>query len=162
MVRLSDAGRQNVHDELQEHEAWCIEGRIRELNESLETKSDYQSAFVCRCTSHRPEDVSEEDGLKFDADKIRYDLLSPSSLRGTTSVLTIGAKKYSERNWEKGLEFGRLYRGALGHMLDWFDGEELDPESGLNHLHHAACCIHFLQHYVANPEKYKEFDNRPV
>jgi hypothetical protein len=32
-------------------------------------------------------------------------------------------------------------------MLAWYSGERLDPESGLPHLYHAACCLMFLARY---------------
>jgi hypothetical protein len=100
-------------------------------------------------------------GLKFDQEKVRTDLLSVDSILGTARILTFGAKKYADRNWEKGIDFGRVYGAALRHLFAWFNGEDLDPETGESHLHHASCCVHFLQHYAENYEKYKKFDNRP-
>ncbi len=38
---------------------------------------------------------------------------------------------------------------AIGHMLDWLHGEELDPESGLSHLDHAAASLGMLMDTVA-------------
>ena len=100
-------------------------------------------------------------GLKYDAEKLRSDLLSVSAMKGTAKILTLGAKKYAERNWEAGMLFARVYRAAFDHLTDWFDGEDLDRDSGESHLDHCACCLMFLQHFVKNPEKYKKFDNRP-
>lgn len=100
------------------------------------------------------------EGTKHDQGKTRYDLLSPSFLRGTADVLEFGAGKYEPYNWLKGILFSRVYRAALGHLISWFEGENLDPETGINHLFHAACCIMFLSHYVSSDE-FLEYDDRP-
>ena len=80
--------------------------------------------------------------------KIRTDLIPPEAIRGTARVLTYGAKKYDDRNWERGLDYSRIYGALLRHILAWWEGEDLDPESGLNHLHHVGCCAMFLQTFV--------------
>jgi hypothetical protein len=89
------------------------------------------------------------EGVKHDAGKQRYDLLAPEGLAGLVSVITFGATKYTDRNWEKGMAWGRLFGATMRHLWAWWKGQETDPESGLSHLHHAACCIHFLQTYDA-------------
>lgn len=86
-----------------------------------------------------------EPALKFDAAKVRLDLLSVPALIGTGEVLTFGAKKYASWNWTKGFDWSRLYGAALRHLLAHMNGENLDPESGLSHLDHLACCVMFLQ-----------------
>lgn len=41
------------------------------------------------------------DGIKYDGEKLRYDLLPVEALEQITKVLTYGAKKYSDNNWRK-------------------------------------------------------------
>ena len=101
------------------------------------------------------------EGTKHDGDKIRTDLYPVASFLGTCRVLTHGAKKYAARNWEKGILFGRVYGALLRHVFAWWNGEDVDPESGEHHLDHAGCCIAFLQHYAKNPGSYARFDDRP-
>lgn len=86
-------------------------------------------------------------GFKYDEDKIRTDLLPTDALEELTKVLTLGAKKYEDRNWEKGMRWGRPYAAALRHLFAWWKGEEHDPETKLSHLAHALCCIVFLLSY---------------
>jgi hypothetical protein len=62
-------------------------------------------------------------------------------------VLTYGAVKYSERNWEKGMAWHRPFGALMRHMWAWWKGENVDPETGYSHLAHAACCIAFLLTY---------------
>lgn len=95
----------------------------------------------------KPQQKTDE-GDKFDGDKIRTDLLSVPAMMGTSKVLTFGAKRYGDRNWEKGLSFSRVFGACLRHLFSWWMKIDNDEESGINHLHHAACCIMFLQHYV--------------
>jgi len=87
---------------------------------------------------------ARDEGKKFDAEKDRWDLLPTDAVRGVVRVLTFGAKKYGDRNWEKGMDWGRLYAAALRHMTAWWEGETRDPETGHSHLWHAATCILFL------------------
>lgn len=90
----------------------------------------------------------QEPGKKFDEGKLRFDLLSVHALTGTTRVLTFGAQKYGERNWEAGMSWSRCFAALLRHVFAWWMRKDKDDETGLNHLHHASCCLHFLQHYV--------------
>ena len=101
-----------------------------------------------------------DEGRKDDTGKARFDLLSPEALDGLVGVLTFGAGRYADRNWEKGIAYGRVFAAAMRHLWAWWRGEDKDPESGLSHLDHAACCIHFLSTYTKRGMR--EFDNRPV
>lgn len=87
------------------------------------------------------------EGVKFDADKPRYDLIAPEYLEGAAVVLTYGAAKYSARNWEKGMAWHRPFGAMMRHMWAWWRGEQVDPETGYSHLWHAACCLMFLMAY---------------
>lgn len=98
------------------------------------------------------------EGRKDDAGKPRYDLLPPELLEAVAQVLTIGAAKYGVRNWEKGMDWSRVFAALQRHMWAWWDGENTDAETGLSHLHHAGCCIAFL---IAYESRREGFDNRP-
>jgi hypothetical protein len=91
--------------------------------------------------------LMQSEGVKFDGDKLRYDLIPPELLEETARVLTYGAVKYSERNWEKGMAWHRPFGALMRHMWAWWGGEDRDPETGFSHLAHAACCIAFLITY---------------
>ncbi len=95
---------------------------------------------------------------KADGGKLRYDLYSPKALRGTVKILTFGAEKYGDRNWEAGFPWSRCYAALQRHLQAWWDGEDLDKESGESHLSHAACCLMFLQHFE---HTYRDGDDRP-
>ena len=98
------------------------------------------------------------EAMKYDGEKVRLDLLPADPIIDIGKVLTYGAKKYSERNWERGLAWSRCYGAALRHLLAWHKGETADPETGLNHLAHAACEILFLLEFSRT---HPELDDRP-
>lgn len=48
-----------------------------------------------------------------------------------------GARKYEDRNWEKGYRWSLSIAALRRHLAAWLDGETNDPETGTNHL---ICC----------------------
>jgi len=94
-------------------------------------------------TGSSAEDMTTS-GVKFDGDKVRMDLLDPEFLHGVAEVLTLGAQKYDDHNWRKGIVFSRLYGATQRHLNAFWVGERNDPETGLHHLLHAACELMFL------------------
>ncbi len=91
--------------------------------------------------------ASETEGRKDDTGKVRFDLLPPELLFAVANILTFGAKKYSDRNWEKGMSWGRVFGACMRHMWAWWRGDKADDETGYSHLWHAGCCIAFLIAY---------------
>lgn len=82
------------------------------------------------------------EGRKNDTGKLRYDLLPPDALDEVAFVYTIGATKYTDRNWEEGMKWGRIVAALERHIQAWKSGEMLDPEDGHHHLAAAAwCCL---------------------
>lgn len=82
--------------------------------------------------------------IKHDGNKIPLHLLSTEAMNQTAAVLAFGAEKYAEHNWRNGFAWSRPLSAALRHITAFNAGEDRDPESGLSHLAHAACCIMFL------------------
>lgn len=97
-------------------------------------------------------------GTKYDQGKLRWDLMPPE-IEEVVKVLTYGASKYDDRNWEKGINYGRLIAATLRHLWAWIRGERNDPETGLHHLAHANCDILFLLTY--EQRGLTDFDDRP-
>ena len=88
-----------------------------------------------------------KQGIKFDAEKVRLDLVSTLAIEEIAKVLTFGAKKYDAHNWRHGMDWTRLIRATIGHVFAFMRGEDNDSETGLSHLAHAGCCIMFLLEY---------------
>lgn len=102
-------------------------------------------------------------GVKNDRqdEKCRMELVSPTLLWGIGWILSFGAAKYGDRNWERGMKWSRPFGAIMRHLWAWFTGEDIDPESGQPHLWHAATNIMFLIHYESY-DAYTQWDDRPV
>lgn len=98
------------------------------------------------------------EGQKNDAGKLRYDLIPVYPLEKLAEVYTIGCKKYSDRNWEKGLTWGRVFAAMMRHAWKFWNGEERDPVDGQLHLASVAWCAFSLIEYGVT---HNELDDRP-
>lgn len=94
---------------------------------------------------------------KNDHGKPPMGLLPHRPLADIARVLAYGATKYALHNWRAGLPWLRLISAAERHIGAWTDGETHDPESGINHLAHAACSLLFLLEYART---HPEMDDR--
>lgn len=87
------------------------------------------------------------EGLKNDQEKSRLDLIPAFAIEEVGYVLAHGATKYGEHNYLGGMKWLRLSGAILRHTYAWIRGEDLDPESGLSHLAHAAAgCLMLLEY----------------
>lgn len=85
-------------------------------------------------------------------------LVPPDAIKAMAKVLDVGAKKYDLRNWEKGAKYSVPYASLMRHLLSFWEGEDLDPESKLPHLYHVLMNAAFLIRYY---EQFEELDDRP-
>ena len=90
-------------------------------------------------------------GRKDDDGKLRYDLIPGYPLGQLAAVYTLGAGKYTDHNWRKGMRWGRLFAAMCRHAWAWWCGERLDPQDGQHHLASVAWIAFTLMEY----EKYK-------
>lgn len=67
-------------------------------------------------------------------------MMPPYALEQLMRVFMFGREKYDEDNWRSGDGVSRLeaYDSLQRHAQAWLAGEDLDPESNLHHLAHAA------------------------
>jgi hypothetical protein len=102
-----------------------------------------------------------EQAKKNDAldNKLRFDLIPVLPMVEVAKVFSMGAKKYGDWNWLKGLQWMRCYGAIMRHLSMWVLGETNDRESGINHLAHAVVNLLFLLEYQ---QIHPEMDNRPV
>lgn len=88
-------------------------------------------------------------GIKYDTNKEEYSLIPWTALKEVVKVLSFGAKKYSENNWQK-IEPIRYKNAAMRHLVSILEGEWLDNESKLPHAAHCICCLLFLIWFKQN------------
>jgi len=68
-------------------------------------------------------------------------VVPPSAMLHLASAMMDGAHKYGPFNWRDNAVLGRVYvAAAMRHLLQYLDGEDIDPTSGVHHLGHAMAC----------------------
>jgi len=72
-------------------------------------------------------------------------LIPPAAEILESAVMALGAKKYGAFNWRSANVKASVYvAAARRHLLQWFDGQNEDAESGVSHLAHARACLGIL------------------
>lgn len=99
------------------------------------------------------------EGLRYNEGKIRYDLMHSFAKEQLAKVFTMGAKKYAERNWEKGMAWSKVLASLHRHLEAIERGEDYDAESGLLHAAHVEWNAHALCAYY---KIYPQGDDRPI
>jgi len=70
-----------------------------------------------------------------------------------------GALKYGRHNYrEIGVRGSVYYDALLRHMMAWWEGEDIDPESGVHHVVKAMGCLHVMRDSMIHQ---KFTDDRP-
>lgn len=114
---------------------------------------DEAAKCIMLCTKCHRAAHSKKSGagaLKGDCGKPRPELIPGDAIMAEAEVMRVGAMKYGDYNWSKGMEWSRFIGAALRHLYAWSGGEDLDKETGLSHLSHLACCAHILFSYQKN------------
>lgn len=70
------------------------------------------------------------------------------ALHAPIRAFEYGVHKYAKWNWRKGMDWCRLYDGALRHVTAYIGCEEIDAESGLCHLDNLGACLAMLSGHV--------------
>lgn len=98
-------------------------------------------------------------GLRFNQGKTRHDLVPAFAQEQYAKVLTKGAEKYAERNWENGMPWSKVTASLKRHISAFERGEDVDPETGLLHMAHVMCNAAFLVEYY---NIFPQGDDRPI
>jgi hypothetical protein len=99
------------------------------------------------------------EGRKDDSEKLaRFDLIPPRPLWMLAELYGLGAKKYSDRNWENGIAYCRIFAAMMRHAWAWFRGEKYATDDGQHHLTSVVWCAMALIEYE---ETHPEMDDRP-
>jgi hypothetical protein len=97
--------------------------------------------------------MPENKGLRYNSGKRKWSLIHFQSLEPMIEVLEYGAKKYEPFNWQRGLDQKEILESLQRHLAKLFDGEEVDLESGINHIGHIMCNAMFYSYYLNNQAK---------
>lgn len=99
-------------------------------------------------------DTGGEKGSKL----ARYDLVPTGPLWDLAELFGTGAKKYAERNWERGYGWSLSFAAAMRHLWLFWGGEDYDKESGCKHVIAAAWHCFALAYFM---DLKKGKDDRP-
>jgi hypothetical protein len=138
-------------DDLKPHVCKQYQSMIMQRPERNQTNEEpLKSAF---------DDVQESPtgSLRMNSGKSQTNEIDPSFILGMGAVLEKSRQKYPRGNWQKGNFYSVPWDSLQRHLLAWQQGEKIDSESGLSHLHHAALNLMMLAHYEEN---FPEFDDR--
>jgi hypothetical protein len=84
--------------------------------------------------------------------------LDPQALLRVAEVAGYGAKKYDRVNYLKGFAWHLSFDAMQRHLLGFWGGEDIDPESGLPHLAHAAwhclALLAFMEKGLGTDDRY--------
>lgn len=87
-----------------------------------------------------------EKGMKL----ARFSLIPPGFVWALAEHYGKGAKKYADRNWEKGYKWSLSLDASQRHLNQWLMGEDNDEETGSSHLIAAAwhlCALWFFHKF---------------
>lgn len=82
--------------------------------------------------------------MKFNTEKLRYDLIPPLATEALAKSLTYGAKKYKPGNWRLNKDPQQFIGATMRHFEAYRAGEYIDEDSKLPHLYGALANIAFL------------------
>lgn len=84
----------------------------------------------------------------------------PANVIGEIALgLMEGARKYRRHNYRAvGVRGSVYYDAAMRHLMAWYEGEDIDQDSGLSHISKALSCLVVLRDAMLN-EKWE--DDRP-
>ena len=97
-----------------------------------------------------------EQALRYNTGKRRWTLVDFKSLESMVEVLEYGENKYDKWNWCKGMPVSAVSESLLRHMFAFLDGEDKDPESGIDHLGHIMSNAMFLSYIMREKSQYDD------
>jgi len=91
----------------------------------------------------KPTNPKDSVGIR----KPRFYSGMPANVTREVSVgLMEGAMKYGKHNYrESGVRAHVYVDAAIGHISDYWEGEDIDPDSGLHHITKAIACLYVLR-----------------
>lgn len=107
--------------------------------------SDYEPRIKSQAMPRR-----EGEAVKADTGKAPLSLVPREALEMCAEALEFGRIKYGRNNYKQGMDHTRILDAALRHITAYAAKEDLDKESGLNHISHALACLAMLAYYLKN------------
>lgn len=91
--------------------------------------------------------------------KIPYSTVPQAPMMEVCVGMLEGALKYGRHNYrDSGVRASVYYDAVMRHMNAWFEGQDLDPDSGISHVTKAICSLLVLRDSMLRGNWY---DDRP-
>jgi hypothetical protein len=93
-------------------------------------------------SGEKPSNPKDSLGIK----KVPFSTV-PSEVTAEVGLAMLeGALKYGRHNYRVvGVRASVYYDAALRHLTSWWEGQDLDPDSGLSHVTKALACLYVLR-----------------
>jgi len=112
------------------------------------------------------QETQSEGAKRYDAGKVRWDLIPYDTLEKVAEVFTHGASKYKDENWRAGMSYNRMYGPMFRHLSKSKRGEDLDKDSGCFHLAQVAwgclCLMHYQITKTGTDDRVKDLHDRDL
>jgi hypothetical protein len=118
-----------------------VGGEVHPLTTEAETT--YTHAFTGGLTggTSKPTNPKDAVGIK----KAPMSTVPAPFIAAVGMAMMEGALKYGRHNYRAvGVRSSVYYDALMRHMMAWWEGQDIDPESGLSHLVKAAACLAVL------------------
>lgn len=79
-----------------------------------------------------------QSGMRFNTGKMRFNLIPMDARLELARVYTVGAAKYEDDNWLKGMSWKEMIDCAERHFALWQMGQARDPDTKCHHLAQVA------------------------
>lgn len=88
----------------------------------------------------------------------RFDLIPPDVMWQLAEHYGAGARKYEDRNWQKGYPWSLSIAALHRHLAQFEMGEDIDPETGSKHMiavvWNAVALAWFQDHYPEGDDRF--------
>jgi hypothetical protein len=139
---------------------WDVDA-VGHAEEALAYAREYRETFPEEMASLEADEVTVTDpntGGKKGQKLARFDLIPAGPLQALAEHYGRGARKYEDRNWEKGYAWSLSFGAMQRHAWSFWNGEDIDEETQSPHLaavaFHAFALLEFMN-------SHRKLDDRP-
>ena len=76
------------------------------------------------------------------SNKLPFHLCPTTFTAGVSMAFLEGCLKYGRSNFRAvGVRASIYYDACIRHLIAWFEGEDIDPDSGISHIYKAGACL---------------------
>lgn len=132
-----------------ENALWPKSKAEREAEDAAKLKALERHFQATAEPQQEPFDPTRKDTNPKDAVGVRKAPLSciPTNVLFEVGVgMLEGARKYGRHNWRViGVRSSVYYDAAMRHLAQWWEGENIDADSGIHHVAKAIACLMVLR-----------------